>query len=155
MSTRSLWIPQTKRQCMKCHWLLFLGVGVLGPGRAYFELGFWVLASLIGILSRDPMSTVCFHHKSNIYRKMEKKRPDFLAASSSIPRAQLWWKFRILFAVLSFQWCIQEQIGAKLTKWCYKCILAWAYKNRESGMSIRLKQIKDHTQYTPNARITI
>ena len=36
-------MPRTKRQCMKCHSLIFV-FGVLGLGRAFFVLGFWVLA---------------------------------------------------------------------------------------------------------------
>ena len=39
-----VWMPRTKRQCMKYHWLLCLGVGVLRLERAFSVLGFWVLA---------------------------------------------------------------------------------------------------------------
>ena len=37
-------MPRTKRQCMKWHWFLCLGVGFFGFGRAVFVLGFRVLA---------------------------------------------------------------------------------------------------------------
>ena len=34
-----VWMPRKKRQSMKCHWLLCLGVGVLGLGEAFFCIG--------------------------------------------------------------------------------------------------------------------
>ena len=37
-------MPRTKCQCMKYHWFLCLGVGVLGLGKAFIVLGFGVFA---------------------------------------------------------------------------------------------------------------
>ena len=33
-----VWMPRTKRQCMKCLWFMCLGLG-----QAYFVLGFWAM----------------------------------------------------------------------------------------------------------------
>ena len=42
-----VWMPLTKRQCRKCHWLLCLGFGGWGfvvSGEHFFVLVFWVMA---------------------------------------------------------------------------------------------------------------
>ena len=35
-----VWMPRTKRQCMKCHWFMCLGVGVWGWGEHFLYWGF-------------------------------------------------------------------------------------------------------------------
>ena len=46
-----VWMPRTKRQCIKCHWFMCLGFWGWGEHFLYWGFGQWHF--VIGILSRD------------------------------------------------------------------------------------------------------